>query len=60
MKPLFKTTIVVWSEFTEVDLVDLARAVVDHEDAFCSKQECVYVHIPEEDPDWVDTNIFKD
>jgi len=64
MKPLYKTTLIIWSEFPggadEADLAEFADAVVTYEDAFCSKQESILVNDPKEDPDWVKTDIFGD
>lgn len=62
MKPLYKTTIVIWSEYDptdEVELEDLARAATSG-DAYCSKQESVKVEDPATDPAWDNTEFFDD
>lgn len=53
MRSLFKTTIVIWSEYngTEVELEDLAREATSG-DAYCSVSKCEAVSDPESDPDW--------
>jgi len=61
MKHLFKTTIVIWSEYDtdmRVELVDLAREAVSG-DSYCSKMSCVEVEDPQKDPDWDDTEFFN-
>ena len=57
---LFKTTIVIWSEYDPtgaVELEDLAREA-QRGDAYCSKQESVFVEEAESDPDWDGTEFF--
>lgn len=64
---LFKTTIVIWTEFKADDaassdpdgdaLVSLAHDAC-HGDAYCSKFDCVEVENPEADPDWDGTEFF--
>lgn len=56
---LFKTTIVIWSEFNSdnVELEDLARDATSGE-SYCSKQNCEYVEDVQKDPDWDDTEFF--
>lgn len=59
---LFKTTIVIWSDYNpegRVELEDLARAATVG-DAYCSKQETVPVEDPEQDADWDGTEFFWD
>lgn len=60
-KPLFKTTIVVWTEYdtSEVELSILARDASFGE-AYCAKQECSYVTDVSKDPDWDGTEFFGD
>ena len=60
MATLYKTTIVIWSEYdasenTEID--DLARDAMSG-DSYCSKQDCVKVDDPASDPDWDGTEFF--
>ncbi len=57
---LYKTTIVIWSDFDptgRLELADLARDATSG-DSYCSKQECVSVSKPEDDPDWDGTEFF--
>lgn len=56
---LFKTTIVIWSEFdgSSVEIENLAREAMNGE-AYCSKSESVKVENPEQDPDWDGTEFF--
>ena len=60
-RPLRKTTIVIWSEYdgSKVELENLAWQAT-RGDAYCSKQETVYVENPEKDPDWDNTEFFAD
>lgn len=59
MKPLYKTVIVIWTEFDprgwEID--SLARESVDGE-AYCSQQLIENIENPEKDPDWDGTEFF--
>lgn len=59
-KKLFKTTIVVWSEYdtSTTDLEDIAREAVRGE-AYCSKQSCEQVKNPTKDKDWDGTEFFN-
>lgn len=61
MKKLFKTTIIIWSEYDgdEDAIVDLAQAAMDGE-AYCSKQESQLIADPSTDPDWDGTEFFGD
>ena len=54
-RPLYKTTIVIWSEYsgTSVELSDLARDAEGGE-SYCSKQDSKLVKNPQADPDWDD------
>lgn len=58
-KPLFKTTIVVWTknDATPMNLEDLGREAIGGS-AYCSKQSCIKVDDPSEDDDWDDTEFF--
>jgi len=61
MKKLYKTTIVIWSEYDpatgNVDLDDLARDACDGE-SYCSRMESVAVENPKDDEDWDGTEFF--
>lgn len=59
VKPLFKTTIVIWSEEDPagIELSDLARDATDGE-SYCSKQVSQIVESPSGDPDWDGTEFF--
>lgn len=59
MKPLYKSTIVIWSEFDpkKVELSELAREAETGE-AYCSKMVAVKVEKPEQDSDWDGTDFF--
>jgi hypothetical protein len=56
---LYKTTIVIWSEYPgdSVELSDLAHNA-EQEDAYCSKMESKAVDSPKLDPDWDGTEFF--
>jgi hypothetical protein len=58
MRPLYKTTIVVWSEYNpeSTELEDLVRDAV-RGDAYCSHQAAQLVQDPEKDEHW-DRNTF--
>lgn len=59
MTPLYKTTIVIWSEFdpakSELDV--LAREAVSG-DAYCAKMQMELVEHPDADDDWDGTEFF--
>lgn len=63
MRPLKKTTIVIWSEVDnpmasdDGDLADLASDAIDG-DSYCSKQLTELVQDPTTDPDWDNTGFF--
>ena len=61
MRPLFKTTIVIWSDFDPVsaELSELAREAEVGE-AYCSRSARVFVQDPVNDPDWDGTEFFGD
>jgi len=63
MKPLYKTTIVIWSAYdpekSSMELEDLAHDATVGE-AYCSKQKSERVEKPEENPDWDGTEFFGD
>jgi hypothetical protein len=62
-KPLFKTTIVIWSDFSQktypIDLSALRRGAAVGE-AYCSKLEIHRVITPEADDDWDGTEFFNE
>lgn len=57
---LYKSTIVIWSEFNPVtmELSDLAREAETGE-AYCSRMEAQVIREPTSDPDWDGTEFFK-
>ena len=59
--PLFKTTIVIWSEFDPADLEidELAREAVRGE-SYCSTAETTKVVDPLSDPNWDGTEFFEE
>lgn len=60
MKPLYKTTIVIWSEddpTNKMELSELAREA-ESGDAYCSNMHSVRVTDPEVDLDWDGTEFF--
>jgi hypothetical protein len=61
MKPLFKTTIIIWSEANtdNVSAEELAHDA-DSGDSYCSVKNCKFVESPDEDEDWDDTEFFGD
>lgn len=58
-KKLFKTTIVIWSDYdpSGIGLDDLAREAISG-DAYCSKQAKELIRDPQKDPDWDGTEFF--
>ena len=59
-KPLFKTTIVIWSDEDPTDkmeLEDLAREATQGS-MYCSSQKTVKVDDPATDPAWDGTEFF--
>lgn len=66
-RPLYKTTIVIWSEWdpvaraevTEHDLSVLAREA-EQGDAYCSVKKTERVEDPSRDPDWDGTEFFEE
>jgi hypothetical protein len=57
--PLYKTTIVIWSEFPgeDVELERLAREATSG-DAYCSRYRSERVSEPSGDPAWDGTDFF--
>lgn len=61
-KKLFKTTIVIWSEFDptfKLELNELAQEAMNG-NAYCSRMEAVAINDPTNDPDWDGTEFFGD
>lgn len=60
-KPLYKTTIIIWSEYDTcgTSVRCLGDNVADR-DAYCSKLSCQAVQNPEQDPDWDGTEFFDE
>lgn len=61
MRPLYKTTLVIWSDDDTADFT--MRRIgndVDQDNTFCSTRECVLVQDPEGDEDWEETDFFDD
>lgn len=58
---LFKTTIVIWSEYdtSAIELEDLAREATSGE-AHCSSSNSELVEDPKGDPDWDGTEFFDE
>lgn len=63
MKGLYKTTIVIWSEYdpqaANVDIDALAREAVEG-DAYSSYANTVHVDNPEQDEHWDGNEFFHD
>jgi hypothetical protein len=59
-KKLWKSTIVIWSDFDpqKVELADLAREATDG-GAYCSKQKARFVKVAG-DEDWDGTEFFNE
>lgn len=59
MRPLWKTTVVIWSEYNgeRVELSGLAREA-EAGDAYCSRYRSCLVSDPEGDEDWDGTEFF--
>lgn len=60
MKQLFKTTIVIWSEYDpegQRELMDIARDATDGQ-SYCSRMTRDKIEDPSKDPDWDGTEFF--
>jgi hypothetical protein len=61
-RPLFKTTIVIWSHYDpkdrKMEINHLAQEAVSG-DAYCAKEETVEVKHPVTDPDFEDGDFFR-
>jgi hypothetical protein len=60
VKPLWKTTIVIWSDFDpqHLALSDLARDAEDGE-SYCSYQDTTLIQDPQGDSHWDGTEFFN-
>jgi hypothetical protein len=60
-KPLYRTTIVIWSDepTTKLELIDLAREATEG-NAYCSVYTGEWIGEPENDPAWDGTEFFMD
>ena len=59
-RPLYKTTIVIWTSYEfHAELEDLAREATSG-DAYCSTFTTVKVDTPATDPAWDGTEFFDD
>lgn len=58
-RPLYKTTIVIWSDFDpdSVDIADLSRDATSGE-SYCSKKSSELIADPKSDADWDGTEFF--
>jgi hypothetical protein len=62
MRPLYKTTIIIWSEYdpsATMEIDDIAREAMDG-DSYCSKQDTVRVDDPSKDDNAPDMGFFGD
>lgn len=61
MSKLFKTTIVIWSEFNPEGVYEIDRLSQEAMSgmAYCSKQKTEEVKEPTSDPDWDGTEFFE-
>jgi hypothetical protein len=61
MKPLYKTTVIIWSEVNpdEWELVELACEATSGERAYAPFGKSELIQHPEEDPDWDGTEFFE-
>jgi hypothetical protein len=59
VKPLFKTTTVIWTEYDSngLESTELASQA-ENGDAYCSSVTSALVAIPEKDPAWDRTEFF--
>jgi hypothetical protein len=59
MKKLYKTTIVIWSEYDPEDSdIEILVCEATNGDCYCSAQKSELVKNPEKDPDWDDNEFF--
>lgn len=61
MKPLYKTTTIIWSEENprDVELAEMSQDATDG-DSYCSRSDTEMIENPEQDPDWDGTEFFDD
>lgn len=59
-KPLYKTTIVIWSDYNPDQKMELSTLAREAEcgDAYCSHMKTKKVKAPEKDPYWDGTEFF--
>ena len=62
MKPLHKTTVVIWSDYDPTHTMELSELAREAEsgNAYCSRFRAVLVKDPTHDSDWDDTEFFGD
>ena len=59
MKQLYKTTIVIWSEFNPENYeLDALAIEATNGNAYCSFMDSELIEKPQEDGDWGDTEFF--
>jgi hypothetical protein len=63
LKPLYKSTIIIWSEY-DPSALDFELSELAHEaetgDAYCSSMTCSRVAEPEKHPAWDGTEFFDE
>jgi len=60
-KPLWKSTIVIWTEFDPYDTeIDTLAWHAMEGDGYCSRHIADHIADPESDPDWDGTEFFWD
>ena len=62
MKPLYKTTIIIWSEDDPTNRYELSELAREAEfgEAYCSHLAAERIADPEKDPHWDGTDFFDD
>lgn len=62
MKPLWKTTVVIWSEYNGelVELETLAREATSGSEAYCARYRSKLVDDPAKDEAWDGTEFFDE
>lgn len=60
MRPLYKTTIVIWSDFDPAPYeIGALASEAETGGAYCSGRDELLVQTPETDEDWDDTEFFN-
>ena len=61
-KPLFKTTVIIWTEDDPTNRYELKELANEAEqgEAYCSRMTAEKITEPEKDPDWDGTEFFID